>query len=246
MQAAVYVEDVAGDVGGLVAGQENDGGGYVAGGAQAAERNARLQFFFHLVRQHGGHWRFDEAGSDGIHGDVARGDFDGDGFGQADQAGFCGDIIGLAGIARLGYHRADVDDAARAGFHHRRQSLLDAEMRAGEIGAQDYFQSSGFMRMARPSRVVAALLTRISRRPNFSRTRLKPALTCSASDTSIFTASAVPPAAVISATSAKSFSSLRAATATFAPASASASAVSRPMPWEAPVMRATLSFKLNI
>src|SRR6266567_1170035 len=107
-------------------------------------------------------------------------------------------------------------------------------------------QSSCFMRNTRPSRVIAALFTRMSRRPNFSTTCLNPAFICSASATSIFTTSASPPDATISFTSAASFSSLRAATATFAPASDRARAVSRPMPWDAPVTSATLSFKLNI
>src|ERR1700730_1218461 len=107
-------------------------------------------------------------------------------------------------------------------------------------------QSSCFMRTASPSRVIAALFTKISSRPNFSRICLKPAFTCSASATSILTANAVPPAAVILATTAASFSALRDATPTLAPASASASAVSRPIPCEAPVTKATLSFRLNI
>src|SRR6266536_3041989 len=107
-------------------------------------------------------------------------------------------------------------------------------------------QSSFFMRIARPSRVTAALFTRISSRPNFSTTCLNPAFTCSASATSIFTASASPPADTISPTSAANFSSFRAATTTFAPASANALAVSRPIPCDAPVTTATLSFKLNI
>ena len=51
---------------------------------------------------------------------------------------------------------------------------------------------------------------------------LKAGFTCAASATSIGTASASPPAASISATSDASFSVFRAATATFAPASASA------------------------
>src|SRR6266704_280825 len=107
-------------------------------------------------------------------------------------------------------------------------------------------QSSFFMRIARPSRVTAALFTRISSRPNFSTTCLNPAFTCSASETSIFIANASPPFATISFTSTASFPSLRAATATVAPASDSASAVSRPIPCDAPVTTATLSFKLNI
>src|SRR5260221_6653755 len=57
IHAAVDVEDVAGDVSGFVAGEEDDGGGDVFARAHAAERNAYFQFFFHLVRKNGGHWR---------------------------------------------------------------------------------------------------------------------------------------------------------------------------------------------
>ena len=52
MHTAVDVQNVAGDVGGFVAGQKNDRGGDVARRTHAAERNSRLQFFFHLVGQH--------------------------------------------------------------------------------------------------------------------------------------------------------------------------------------------------
>ena len=107
-------------------------------------------------------------------------------------------------------------------------------------------QSSAFMRTARPSRVMAALFTRMSSLPNFSRAWRNPAFTCSASATSICTASASPPAAAISATTPASFSALRAAATTRAPACASASAVARPIPCDAPVTSATRSFRLNM
>ncbi len=55
-------------------------------------------------------------------------------------------------------------------------------------------QSSAFIRTARPSRVMAALFTRMSSLPNFSIVCRNPAFTCSASATSIATASASPPA----------------------------------------------------
>src|SRR6202035_5419150 len=45
-QAAVDVEDLAGDVAGFVADEEDDGGGDVAVGAEAAERDHRLHFVF--------------------------------------------------------------------------------------------------------------------------------------------------------------------------------------------------------
>src|SRR4051812_6359639 len=64
-------------------------------------------------------------------------------------------------------------------------------------------------------------------------------LTCSSSATSSAKAAALPPAAVISLTSSFSFSWLRAATATPAPSLAKRRAQVRPMPWEAPVTKAT-------
>src|SRR4029077_3189425 len=107
-------------------------------------------------------------------------------------------------------------------------------------------QSSSFMRSAKVSRVIAALFTRMSSRPNFASASWNPVFTCAASATSIGTTSALPPAASISATSNEIFSVLRAAAATFAPASASARAVARPIPCDAPVTKATLYFSENI
>src|SRR5882762_14193 len=137
IHAAVDVEDVAGDVGGFVAGEENDGGGDILAGAHAAERNAHFQFFFYFVGKDGRHGRLNETGSHGVDGDAARCDFDGDGLGEADEAGFRGDVIGLPRVTAFGDDGRDVDDAAGASFHHRRQHLLDADVRAGEIGSDD-------------------------------------------------------------------------------------------------------------
>src|SRR3984957_17980557 len=107
-------------------------------------------------------------------------------------------------------------------------------------------QSSIFMRRAIVSRVMAALLTRISSLPNLARTCWNPVLIWAASATSMGTARASPPADSISVTRVASFSVLRAATATFAPEAASPTAVARPIPCDAPVMSATLSFSENI
>jgi hypothetical protein len=60
--------------------------------------------------------------------------------------------------------------------------------------------------------------------------------------TSTVSASAVPPAARISATSFSSMSPRRASTATLAPREASSLAVARPMPLEAPVTTAIRLF----
>src|SRR5271155_4052009 len=107
-------------------------------------------------------------------------------------------------------------------------------------------QSSSFIRRASVSRVIAALFTRISSRPNFASTCWNPAFTCAESATSIGTARAAPPTPSISATSEASFSLLRAAAPTIAPAPASASAVARPIPCDAPVTSATLCLSENI
>src|SRR6266481_1085643 len=87
IHSAVDVEDVAGDVGGFVAGEENDGGGDVLASAHASERNAYLQFFLHFVGKDGGHGRLDETWGHGVNSDIARRNFNGDGLGEADDTG---------------------------------------------------------------------------------------------------------------------------------------------------------------
>src|SRR5262245_25082352 len=84
-----------------------------------------------------------------------------------------------------------------------------------------------------------ALFTRMSRRVCRDRTAFTAPSTAAGSVTSIATASARPPAAVISATAAAAFSP-RAAAITVAPLRASAPAMARPIPRDAPVTRATL------
>src|SRR5882672_1991226 len=100
-------------------------------------------------------------------------------------------------------------------------------------------QSARFMRMTNWSRVMPALLTRMSTLPNCAMAALNTALICSSSATSSTNAAACPPAAVISRTTSSSFSRLRAATATAAPDFARRSAHARPIPCDAPVTKAT-------
>ena len=84
VQAAIDVEDLAGDVCGLVAGEKNHGGGDFAVGSKAAERNHGPHFVFQFLRKRIGHRRFDESRRDGVHGNRARGDFDCNGAREAD------------------------------------------------------------------------------------------------------------------------------------------------------------------
>src|ERR1035438_8855329 len=100
-------------------------------------------------------------------------------------------------------------------------------------------QSARFMRMTSWSRVMPALLTRMSTLPNCAIACLMPDLTWSSSATSMEKAAALPPALVTWATSSSSFGWLRAATATVAPSRARESAQACPMPCDAPVTSAT-------
>src|SRR5579883_3351491 len=84
-----------------------------------------------------------------------------------------------------------------------------------------------------------ALFTRMSIFPNSPIAALTTLLICSSSLTSSAYTAALPPAAVICAATASSFSRLRAASATAAPASASFRAHAWPIPCEAPVTSAT-------
>ncbi len=92
-------------------------------------------------------------------------------------------------------------------------------------------QSASLMRIIRLSRVVPALLTRMSTRPNSSMARSIMALALALSATSTLTAMACwPVLAVSSLAVASAFSSCRSATTTLAPCPARASAMARPMP----------------
>src|SRR5882762_9782226 len=100
-------------------------------------------------------------------------------------------------------------------------------------------QSARFIRITSWSRVMPALLTRMSILPNCAMTALNTALICSSSATSSANGAACPPAAAISPTTSSSFSRLRAAAATYTPDFARRSAQARPIPCEAPVTKAT-------
>src|SRR5258705_10510061 len=63
IHAAVDVEDVAGDVGGFVAGEENEGGGDILAGSHSPGWDAPFQFFFSFVGTDSRPWRFVETGS---------------------------------------------------------------------------------------------------------------------------------------------------------------------------------------
>ncbi|MNT53182.1 hypothetical protein D3C72_1902580 [compost metagenome] len=74
-----------------------------------------------LVVELVGHGRGDEAGRDGVHGDVAAGHFMGQRLVHADQARLGGGVIALPRIAHDAHDRGNADDAAEALLHHAPQ-----------------------------------------------------------------------------------------------------------------------------
>src|SRR6476646_2854366 len=75
VHAAVYVQDLAGDVGGLVAGKKFHGGGNILGLAETLERYVGEQVRFQLVGEDGCHVGLDEAGRYRVDRDVTAGHF---------------------------------------------------------------------------------------------------------------------------------------------------------------------------
>src|SRR3990167_8467082 len=93
--------------------------------------------------------------------------------------------------------------------------------------------------------LVAALLTRMSRRPNCSRICAKTLLICSISPIWQAIAVAWPPSAMIASATAWQPSSLRLETITWAPCWASSLAMDSPMPRLAPETKAILPSRSN-
>src|SRR6476646_6217777 len=85
--AAVDVQDLAGDVGGEVGCQEEDGVCYVVRVADALGGDGLEHGIFEFLGEDGGDVGLYEAGGYGVGGDVAAGDLAGDGLGEADQTG---------------------------------------------------------------------------------------------------------------------------------------------------------------
>ncbi len=92
---------------------------------------------FLLVGEDGGHGGFDVAGCHGIHGYRPTGELAGEGFGEADETGFGGGVVGLAGLSGFAYYGGDIDDAAPPVFDHLRHDGLSHEEGSGEVGGED-------------------------------------------------------------------------------------------------------------
>lgn len=79
------------------------------------------------------HVSFDKTGGYGIDSDSPGGQFFGEGFSKADDAGFSGTVVSLPGIAHLSSHGGDVDNNPAFLFKHNLTDGLATEEDAGEI-----------------------------------------------------------------------------------------------------------------
>src|SRR5215467_1018053 len=122
----------------------------------------------------------------------------------------------------------------------RRAASCPTRTTPSRLTAMTARHSSSLMRVKYAFEGMPALLTRMQIGPNAASVCSTPSATDARSVTSMATAAASPPSALISAASRCNASMLRAANATLAPAPASTRAKWRPKPDEAPVTRATL------
>ena len=137
VQAAVHIEDVSGDVGRVIGGEERDCTGHVFRSADASQRNFFSAFCLKSSPRPAVMAGLDEAGCDGVASYVARAQFARDGLGQANQACFGGGVVGLSGLADLAKNASDIDDASPALFQHGTDDLLRAQVGGSEVGIED-------------------------------------------------------------------------------------------------------------
>ncbi len=135
--AAIDRQHLARDIRAAGAREKRHGGRDVLARAETSERNLAENGFFHILRQDIGHVGGDESGGDGVHRDAAGGGLAGDGFGEPDEAGLAGGVVGLSGIAHEPDNAAHIDDASGALLEHRAQEPLDEMECAVEIGVDD-------------------------------------------------------------------------------------------------------------
>lgn len=134
VNSAVDIEHRAGDVGGAFGAEKHGGGSHFFRFAETASGNLREHLF---TRQIAGHFRFNETGREDVDGDAAFRDLAGEGFGRADDAGFGGGVIRLAGDARLARGGSDAHDATMPLYRHVLGDGLGNIEKAVEIGRDD-------------------------------------------------------------------------------------------------------------
>src|SRR6516165_4908786 len=145
VQAAVDGPDLAGDVRGLVGGEEADGAGDLLRPGKPAQRNLLPDPLQRPFRHGGHHVRGDVTGSDRVDGQPdalprgATGPLDledrllGQRFGQAEQPRLGCGVVGLADLAGLADHRGHADDPAGALLDHVVEGGLGHEKGPGQV-----------------------------------------------------------------------------------------------------------------
>src|SRR5436309_2281629 len=137
LQAAVDRDDAAGDVAGVVVGQESHRPGDLPGVAEAADGNGGDDLVEDVLGHGGHHLGVGVAGGDAVDGDAFAGDLEGEAFGEAEQSRFGGGVVGLADVAGLADHGAEGDDPAETVLQHVVEDRLGQVEGAGEVDAQD-------------------------------------------------------------------------------------------------------------
>nr|AAC46202.1 MAV301 [Mycobacterium avium] len=134
---AVDGDHRAGDVTGVLGGQEADGPGHLRGGADPLGRDELQCARLDPLVQRAGHLGVDVTGCDDVGGHTRLGQFAGDRAGHPDQARLGGRVVGLVADAPHAGHRADVDDAAEPLFLHAPGRALGHPERPGQVGVDD-------------------------------------------------------------------------------------------------------------
>src|ERR671910_1525649 len=101
------VEHLAAHERGLLGGEVQDGGGHVLGPSRAADGDALYALGDEIVEVHAkpgrglaGHLRLYKARGDGVHGYAVAPELDGEGLGEAMDAGLRRRVVGLALVAQ--------------------------------------------------------------------------------------------------------------------------------------------------
>ena len=115
--------------------------------------------------QHRRHRRLDVSRRDRIDGDAARSHLARQRPGHSDQPGLRGGVVHLARLPGAAHHAGDVDDASPAILSMGRSSAWVSRNAPVRLVLSTSSQSGRFMRSTSPSRVMPALLTRISTLP---------------------------------------------------------------------------------
>src|SRR6476661_8473781 len=106
-RATGHVDDLSGDEAGLLGDEEGDGGRDVVGLADPRHRYLLGGVRDEVLERHAdplgggpGHVGLDEAGGDGVRGDPELAELDGEGLGEALQAGLRGGVVELPAVAQ--------------------------------------------------------------------------------------------------------------------------------------------------